>query len=389
MNVKLAAAKLPALAPGEFRFITKSLAIEPSGDGGKRRFKTIASSTVKDMGGDEVKMSALEDMAGAFRRGLNIFVDHKHDAENVFGRSDQAEIRNSGVSDDKGNPIWDLHIAGVVNEPNPRMVQLADSIDGGYVTLGTSIGAIVKEHQRNKSGGMDIYHVDLKEGSIVGIPMNQRSWTYKAAKAAEALDESTEIDDDDEPEVSKADTIDPETGTIAGTPEKAPDESEAGKANDEAAHNPTTPTTDAGEKPAEAPTAGTDEAADAGVQESDQETPETTPVIDPSQTDPPTAEKAAGEVTDEVRELLGHVRKLVETIGTQSEEIATLNAKVASYDAKSSALTSEIDLAKEAIEKVMELPLRAKTAGYIQNFTKTHSLFDPEIEDFLNKKGIQ
>ena len=52
------------------------------------------------------------------------------------------------------------------------------------ITRETSVGAIVKAHQRNKDGGLDIEHVDCKEGSIVGIPMNQRSWTQKAATAA-------------------------------------------------------------------------------------------------------------------------------------------------------------------------------------------------------------
>ena len=200
-----AASKLPSLGPGGFRFVTKAIAVDgQSGDDGKRRFHTIASSTIKDLGKDEMKITALEDMADAFKRGVNIFMNHSYKVpDDVFGRSDWAEIRDSGIKSKTGATIWDLHIGGVVNDPNPIAKQLADSMEGGYVVFGTSVGAIVKEHQRNKDGGMDIAHVDLKEGSIVGIPMNQRSWTQKAAKAAEDLDEvgsGLPEDDEDEPE---------------------------------------------------------------------------------------------------------------------------------------------------------------------------------------------
>ena len=214
------AAKMLPPKPGEFRFVTKALSVtsEGSGDQRVRRFRTIASSTIKDLGKDEMKITALEDMAESFRRGLTIFMNHKYAVpEDVFGRSDSAEIKDSGLRDEKtGSPIWDLHIGGVVNVPNPRAVQLADSIEGGYVTFGTSVGAIVKAHTRNKDGGMDIEHVDCKEGSIVGIPMNQRSWTQKAAQAAVALDESEdECEDCDEQETASEAVVEAEKAVPA------------------------------------------------------------------------------------------------------------------------------------------------------------------------------
>ena len=68
------AVKLPPLAPGEFRFTTKALMPgDPSADG-RRRFRTVASSTIRDMQGDEMKVSALEDMAAAFRKGVPFFL---------------------------------------------------------------------------------------------------------------------------------------------------------------------------------------------------------------------------------------------------------------------------------------------------------------------------
>lgn len=393
-NNPLAASKLPPLAPGEFRFVTRGLSIES--EDGKRRFKTIASSTIKDMGKDEMKLSALEDLAAAFRRGLTIFMNHKYAVpEDVFGRSDTAEIVNSNERDDKGNPIWDLHIAGVVNEPNPRAVQLADSLEGGYVTFGASVGAIVREHQRNKDGGMDIYHVDGKEGSIVGIPMNQRSWTYKAARAAEALDEAEEDDnsavlpDDDEPAAPAASAPPPET----------PDESEAQKVSDESVEAQKSACPDCGKgheaegcenayhtKSAEG-LVDDDPAVNAGVQEAEAATPENTPVAEAEETDPPTTEKAAAEVTDEVKELLGHVAKMAAEIGRLREENSGLIEKIASYEAQSKTATAEIELARQVIEKVMETPLRAKTAGYVKDFTTVHSLFDPEVSEYLNTRS--
>lgn len=371
------AAKMPPLAPGEFRFITKALSIEPSEEPGKRRFKTVASSTIRDGVADEIKMSALEDMARSFQRGLNIFIDHKHSAENVFGRSDMAEIKQAGENDPvTGQPVWDLHIGGVVNEPNPRAVQLADSIDGGYVTFGTSVGAIVKQHKRNGDGGMDIYHVDCKEASIVGIPMNQRSWTYKAAKAVEGLeddDSTTELDDEDEAE----------TPTESAPPPETPDTSEAQIATDEAKADAPDATPTETTKSADA---DADTAVNAGVQESDAETPETTPVADSDQTDTPDVEKAAGSVTDEVKELLGHVTRLVTEIGGLRKENDELKVKLASYEAQSGELTEEVGLAREVIAKVMETPLRSQTAGFVKSFTASHDLFDPEISAYLQKR---
>ncbi|HEY6013544.1 MAG TPA: DUF6582 domain-containing protein, partial [Candidatus Limnocylindrales bacterium] len=188
MGITTAASKLPPLKPGEFRFVTNGLQIEmePAGPDakGRRRFKAIASSTAKDLRGDEMQMSAMEDMVAAFRRGLNVFMDHEHTAQNIFGRTDSAEIRDSGQIDPRnGARIWDLHVAGTVNEPNKKAMELADSIDGGYVSFGTSIGAFITKFDKKKDGGRSIEHVNCKELSVVGLPMQERAWTYKSANA--------------------------------------------------------------------------------------------------------------------------------------------------------------------------------------------------------------
>ena len=486
MAVNFAAAKkAPPLAPGEFRFITKAVQIEPPSESGKRRFKMIASSTVVDMGKDEIKLSALHDLEVAFKRGLNIFTDHDHTVDNVFGRTDTAQIMDSGEKDAKtGAPIYDLHVAGVVNEPDPRMVRLADSIDGGYVTFGASIGAVVKEHQRNKAGGMDIYHLDGKEASLVGIPMNQRSWTYKAAKAAEALD-AAELDDEDETEKS----LDTETGDaliredIEGPKSKAdkcptcgrghgamdcPDAYHTQKSvskgdlsaaarnnlddsdfacpekrkypiNDEAhvraalsrVGDPSNDQCGRDKIIAAARRMGIgdhkgmaddelvtwavqafpadqivddafiikteinpDAAIDSGAEEispeivdgqasesSAPETPETASADEavPDESDPAAAQKAFSFETEDVVTLVKHARDLAVAVNDRDAEIETLKAERDS-------LATENEVAKQVIEKMMALPLRAKTAGYVEDLSKRLPKFlAPEVKDFLTK----
>ncbi len=410
MNVKLAA-KAPPLAPGEFRFITKAVQIEPS-DGGKRRFKMVASSTVVDEGKDEVKLSALHDLEQAFKRGLNIFTDHEHKVDNVFGRTDTAQIMDSGVKDAKsGAPIYDLHIAGVVNEPDPRMVRLADSIDGGYVTFGASIGARVLEHQRNKAGGMDIYHLDGKEASLVGIPMNQRSWTYKAAKAAEALDAAA-IEDDDEDDEPAAKALDTSAGDplirqdLDGPKEKADKcptcgkDGDAGECSDDyhtakSASVTTGITTKTDEIDTSIPTdtAESDDAAaetspeteDGQASESAPETPETASPEDEDDanvSDTPTEEKAYAFESDDVFKLATHARDLAQTVSDRDDEITALKAE-------RDTLAEENDLAKQVIEKMVTMPLRSKTAGYVEDtlVKRLPSFLAPEVKDYLSKNA--
>lgn len=376
MNVK-SAAKAPPLAPGEFRFITKAVQMDAPGEDGRRRFKMIASSTIVDEGKDEVKLSALHDLEGAFSRGLNIFTDHNHTVDNVFGRTDKAQIMDSGMKDAKtGAPIYDLHIAGVVNEPDPRMVRLADSIDGGYVTFGASIGARVTEHQRNKAGGLDIYHLDGKEASLVGIPMNQRSWTYKAAKAAVALDAAASEDlDEDEDEAVEPVAEATKAGPVV-----------MGEAGPEAV---TVIKTDIADVTTSIDTAESDDAADSTSpeitdgqeSESPPETPETASETeaDSDTSDPAIEQKAFEFEAADVVTLAMKARDLAQAVTDRDDEITTLKAE-------RDALATENGIAKQVIEKMLAQPLRAKTAGYVEDLSKRLPDFlAPEVRDFLTK----
>jgi hypothetical protein len=441
--MNLGVSKALPLAPGEFRFTTKAVTIElpQEGDGGKRRFKMVASSTIVDEGKDEIKMSALQDLRDAYQAGRNVFTDHEHKVDNVFGRTDTGVIKDSGERDPKtGFPIYDLHIAGVVNEPNPRMVQLADSIDGGYVTFGASIGARLVEAKRNKAGGHDIYHLDGKEVSLVGLPMNQRSWTYKsslidkASKAAAKVgDDFLGDDEDDEAETIEVGEAGAETfevlvpvtleATIKAldTEEgaalqrqglKGEKASKCPECGDGASCDCTTCDCSSGyhsnkaatvadliikdDNPAEdvdttvpgieiEPSTDGQESESESAEADAAEPPETPePASDASGDDEeaePAAEKALTFETADVIELAMKARDLAQAVNDRDDEIETLKAE-------NTRLTDEIEEAKKVIEKVLALPLTRKATGHVNEFSKRLPDFlAPEVKDYLTKSA--
>jgi hypothetical protein len=474
----------------KFSIVTKALS-GGTDESGKRRFRATASSTITDYAGDEITLPALEKMAQKFRQGLTIFMDHdfKH-VDSAFGLTDDATIIQRGV-DGKGVPVWDLDISGVVNTPNPRAVQLADSIDGGFVKLGASITAFVREHARKKQGGMLISDLDVFEASVVGVPENQRSWAQKAALAIKSFNFTPE-DNDEEMTVAEdqeqTETVVSKGDLSAAARNKLPDSAFAcpeqhkypihdaahvraalsriaDPSNDQCGrdkiiaaakkmgigeHAAKSLDTDdalvkwaATEFPADRITVGEDgleaiiiskdidgeaaethethdtidacptcgqsrettgcsdgyhaaetstdaETAEAtpGVQESAQETPETTPTAT-TEADTPDLEKAASVTTDDVAALVKQVGILVTEIDRLRGVNATLLEQVEVQKQLNQTVSNEVELAKQVISKVMERPLQAKTAGFVKEFTKAHDLFDPEIAEYLNKRGIQ
>ncbi len=171
-----------------------SAALEPvSSSDGKRRLRTIASSSVEDLGGDEISPKALEAMV-ASAKGMTIFRNHSYKVpDDILGYVEHAETKNAGL-DGNGKPITDL-VLDIVVRDEAKSVETYDAIASG-VKLGTSIGAkiIAEEATRKPNGGYLFDGLNLLEASIVGIPQNPRSWVQYATKAWQAI----EAEDDDE-----------------------------------------------------------------------------------------------------------------------------------------------------------------------------------------------
>lgn len=184
---------------GEFRIFTGLLKSSRGADG-KMRLHGIASSTTKDLHGDIMSPTAIDDMEAAANRNLTIFLNHSYNVpEDVGGSVERATSRIMGV-DGEGNPNVDLAFDIVVNDANPRAVAAFEAIERG-TKLGLSIGAMIPEGgaKRQKSGSYVIDHVDLLETSIVGIPANPRSWVEYAVKSLRGKNVS-EADPEPQPE---------------------------------------------------------------------------------------------------------------------------------------------------------------------------------------------
>jgi HK97 family phage prohead protease len=165
--------------------ITSGLLKAYTSDDGVRRLKTTASSTIVDHGKDRMLPSAIQRMAESAEQNMTIFLNHSYAVpEDVLGSVESTEIRQAGTGPD--GTIYDLDFDIRLNESNPRALKTYEAIESG-VKLGTSIGAIVKEWDKNKEGGWDIRDVELMEASIVGIPANPRSWVQHARKSLDDL----------------------------------------------------------------------------------------------------------------------------------------------------------------------------------------------------------
>jgi hypothetical protein len=153
---------------------------------GTMRLKGVASSTIKDLHGDNMLTSALEDMEKAANNNLTIFGNHSYQVpEDVYGSVDHARLKSANTVDDAGDPIYDLDFNIRINDENDRAVKTWKAIDK-QTKLGLSIGAMIPPGgavRDKKSGALTIAHVELLETSIVGIPANPRSWIENAVKA--------------------------------------------------------------------------------------------------------------------------------------------------------------------------------------------------------------
>lgn len=168
----------------KFEFLTPGMLKASKGADGKMRLHGIASSTTRDLHGDVMTESALQDMENSANRNLTIFLNHDYTVPEDVGGSVERAIRRTRDVDHAGNPNIDLELDIVMDDTNPRAVQTWNSIQNG-TKLGLSIGANLPEggYKRNKDGTYVIEHCDLMETSIVGLPANPRSWVEYAVKA--------------------------------------------------------------------------------------------------------------------------------------------------------------------------------------------------------------
>lgn len=170
--------KQSAMTDVKFNIVTGLLKALPDAGDGLKRLKTTASSTVLDLGGDEMELSALQRMAETAQQNMTIFLNHKYQVpEDVLGSVELAEIKADPVG------VYDLDFQIRVDESNERAVKTWNQINNG-TKLGCSIGARIPEggYEKTKTG-LKIKDLVLLEASIVGIPANPRSFVQNAFKA--------------------------------------------------------------------------------------------------------------------------------------------------------------------------------------------------------------
>jgi phage head maturation protease len=154
-------------------------------DDGRKHVHAIASSTVKDLHGDTMQLTAIESMARSAKENMTIWLNHEYAVpEDVFGSVTSSAIRSRAL-DANGGQIYDLDFDIVVSDTNPRALETWEAIKSG-VKLGVSIGAMLKDYVLNKDGTFEIVDVELLEASIVGIPANPRSWIQNAVRVAKS-----------------------------------------------------------------------------------------------------------------------------------------------------------------------------------------------------------
>ena len=180
-----------AMPGAKFQIFSGILKAQRSADG-KMRLHGVASSTTKDLHGDTMAATAIEDMEKAANGNLTIFLNHSYNVpEDVAGSVESAKMKVRGV-DAFGNPNYDLDMDILVNDANDRAVKAFEAIERG-TKLGLSIGALIPEGGARKDKDAKTFiieHVDLLETSLVGIPANPRSWVEYAAKSLRGLDKT-------------------------------------------------------------------------------------------------------------------------------------------------------------------------------------------------------
>ena len=157
------------------------------------------SSTIRDLHGDEMTLSALKSMEETAKNNMTVFLNHNYNVpDDIFGSVTDARIVKR-FDDETGAEVYDLDVdVRVVGEDeNPLAMKTYRAIKRG-VKLGLSIGARVDKVSKKKgNGGEDTYVIEsvrLLETSVVGIPANQRSYLQNALKSLKQAEQAGEIE---------------------------------------------------------------------------------------------------------------------------------------------------------------------------------------------------
>lgn len=357
------------LPDAKFNVFSGLLKAVDAGDG-KRRIKTVASSTLEDRQGDQLTLKALQSMADS-AVGMTVFLNHSYKVpEDVFGIVEKTSVVQRGDE-------FDLDFDVEVEEDNPRAVATHKSVVRG-VKLGTSIGAQVLPGGAWKDATKGVTIIDdvaLLEASIVGIPANPRSFVHYAMKA---LDEATPEEAEEAQEIAKEIAEPPEPAEEPSADETAPETPEGAESPETV--DPEPETAQEGEEPAP-------ESADDG----------TTKAIEPEKPPMEVSDLDTYDVGDEAKALLAMKQtdfttllKMVET--ATSELVETKKAlweaqkSVKALESERDAANANVELAKQFVAKLAELPIgrRASHAAVISDFSEKFSgIYDPDVIKML------
>lgn len=171
----------------DFKIYTNALKAYEA-DNGDRFVTGTTSSTIRDLHGDEMTLSALKSMEATAKQNMTIWLNHEYQVpDDLFGSVKDARIVKR--IDATGQEVFDLDvdISVVSEDENPEAIRAYRAIKRG-VKLGLSIGAKVDRVSKkvDKSTGEETYVIDsvkLMEASVVGIPANQRSYLQNAVKS--------------------------------------------------------------------------------------------------------------------------------------------------------------------------------------------------------------
>ncbi len=354
--------------------------------------KATASSTIKDRHGDEFTKACVEKMAQSAKdSGMTIFLNHSYKVpEDVFGKTldGTAIIRAAGA-----DVFTDMDLEMSVNTTNPRAMATLDSIENGGVTLGVSIGCMIKEwHPRDPKDtwgfdGMVIEDVELLEASIVGIPANPRSWVSAAKHAIKALSREARIESDDADlgtDADEAATLALLTNGVRALTGKTADTSDPTQA-------PIGPVDQIG------PTASDDDASGNTVASADPDQPadDQQPVSDDeagaeaeakaASPEQPAADPAPDSATLSGEDLVGTMDILVRGYRV---ELKDAREQITRITKERDEAREGLKIATEIVTKLAALPLGRKTAyrAGIADFRETlKGVYDADLLQFLER----